>query len=384
MENTLEQIEAEKVKQNLKAFVSTLDGEGDGLNSPIDVLNGKNNNIPLGKTPEQLQEEEESNKKILEAEIEAEKIKQQGLVNQEKPNEENIEDDLTVIDFVKNNLGVEFKDVEGNDIVFENSFEGISDFVTKTSETLAKKYVDNILETKPEAKAFFDHVLAGGDVNSFKNNYIPDFGSVTLNKDNLDQLKNMFSQSLIAKGYSDEDVTGLIELAETKGNLLDKATQGQKELVKYREDFFVEQTKAKEQAELQAKQESENVVKEVKTIINSGKLLGIQLDKKSQDELLNYITKSIKNGFTQFEIDKDTKEKYSTEHELFEALQLMKGYQGILPKQVDKLKEVVQGSIPTKKNSSIPTSSSGKMVQKEEGKMPKLSTTDRDRILGLN
>lgn len=36
--------EQQKTKDALSAFVGTLDNQGDGLNSPTDILNGKNNN----------------------------------------------------------------------------------------------------------------------------------------------------------------------------------------------------------------------------------------------------------------------------------------------------------------------------------------------------
>ena len=375
--------EQQKTKDALTAFVGTLDNQGDGLNSPTDILNGVNNNKTVvvddvvDDKPKDTQQQVDDTTKDV---VDTTKDNQQQADNVNNDDNSN-EDELTVVEHITNTFGLDFKDEQGQPVVFENSFEGITDFVTKSSEVLAQKKIDSILETRPEAKAFYDHILAGGDVDSFKNSYIPDFGSVTLNKDNVDQLKNMYTQSLVAKGYADGDIKDFIELAETKGNLLDKATQGQKELVKYREDFFAQQNKAKEQAELQAKQESENVVKEVKTILGNGKLLGVQLDKKTSDDLLNYITKPVKNGYTQFEIDKNTKEKYTTEHELFEAFQLMKGYQGVLPKTVDKVKDVIKNSIPTKKNSSIPTSGNGKMVQKDAGKMPTISMTDRDRLL---
>jgi hypothetical protein len=375
--------EQQKTKDGLTAFVQALDNNGDGLNSPVDIVKGVNNNKSI-TVDDNVDDKSKDNQQVDDTTkdvVDVNKDNQQQADNTADDNTDSDEEELTVVDHIKNTFELDFKDEQGQDIVFENSFEGIADFVTKSSEVLAQKKIDTILETKPEAKAFYEHILAGGDVDSFKNSYIPDFGSVTLNKDNVDQLKNMYTQSLVAKGFQDSDIKDLLEVAETKGSLLDKATQGQKELVKYREDFFAQQTKAKEVAEIKAKEESEQIQKEVKTILGNGKLLGIQVDKKTSDDLLNYITKPVKNGYTQFEIDKNTKEKYTTEHELFEAYQLMKGYQGILPKTVEKVKDVVKNSIPTKKTGSIPTSGSGKMTQKDAGKMPTISMSDRDRLL---
>lgn len=372
--------EQEKTKESLKAFVGVLDNQGDGLNSPTDILNGKNNNKNADDTNDDKSEDNQQVDDKTKDVVDDNKDNQQ-QDNNDDDNNDSDEDELTVVDHIKNTFGLEFKNEKGEDITFENSFEGITDFVTKSSEILAQKKIDSVLETKPEAKAFYDHILAGGDVDSFKNSYIPDFGSVTLNKDNVDQLKHMYTQSLIAKGFNDGDIKDLLEVAETKGNLLDKATQGQKELVKYREDFFVEQTKAKEKAELQAKQESEQLEKQVKTILGNGKLLGVQLDKKVSNELLEYVQKPVKNGYTQFEIDKASEEKYTIEHQLFEAYQLMKGYKEVLPKTVEKVKEVIKNSIPTRKNGSVPTGGNGKLTQKDTGKMPTISISDRDKLL---
>lgn len=373
--------EQQKVKDNLTSFTKTLDNQGVGLNSPKDILEGKDNNftnvVVIPPIVEDTNKDKENQQQVQGNE---------GQENQDDKVNENT--DETVIDFTKKTLGIELKDEQGNDLTFENDFKGITDFVQKVVEiesvNKGKQYIDNVLETRPEVKALFEHILSGGDVDSFQKEYIPDFGTVTLNKDNIDQLKNMYTQSLIAKGLGDNDIKDLLEIAETKGQLLDKATLGQKELIQFRQNFLANQTKAKQESEKIEQQKWETTLKNIKDTLVTGKLLGIDIPKVEQDIFYNYITKPVKNGLTQLEIDKENKEKYTLQHELFEAYQLMKGYSGILPKQVEKVKDSMNNLVPTRKNGAVPTSSTGKIAQPNEGKFQKITASDRDKILGLN
>lgn len=133
--------EQQKTKDALTAFVGTLDNQGDGLNSPTDILNGVNNNkvvvvddIVDDKSKNNQQQVDDTTKDV----VDTTKDNQQQADNVNNDDNSN-EDELTVVEHITNTFGLDFKDEQGQPVVFENSFEGITDFVTKSSEVLAQK-----------------------------------------------------------------------------------------------------------------------------------------------------------------------------------------------------------------------------------------------------
>lgn len=357
----------------LTQFTKGLGNVGTGITPPREIT--KVDEVPADKI---ASDKIEADKLAEQQRLEAEKPKEGEQQQEEKEIEDAvIESDETIFDAVKKKLPFELKDEQGNDLTFKDDFDGIVEFTETVGKLHAQKAIDSFLNSNPDIKALSQHLTNGGTVDTFVKQAVPDYSKIVLDKDNVEQLKNIYSTSLKYKGYSDSDIQDLVGIAETNGKLVDKAKIGQTDLIKYREDFFANQEAQKVQFEKQQEQDRLETLNEVKTTLSKGKLLGAELTKQEQDSFLIYLTKSVKDGMTQHQLDQ---ENDSMEHELFHALQRFKKYTNVIPKVADKLKQMQNSGLPTRKNPAIIKSNDG--GESGSNVAVKVTASDRDMILG--
>lgn len=221
---------------------------GDGVkvdNTPVDIHDDKTNETTdLTRTPD-TPPVEENNDSGLEAgtelEIdgvsytiadngdiidkdgnvfkEAKDVKQ--FLEENKPTDENEE---ITLDSIKEAIGIDVKDENGNEIEFPDTPQGVKDYVdsviaTKTNE-VAEGAVNKLFMDNPMLKQFIDYVKITGTPRGFGE--IPDRSGIVLDKDNENQLAAVIRMAAEEFGNASMD-EAYIDFLKTSGRLYDTA-----------------------------------------------------------------------------------------------------------------------------------------------------------------
>jgi hypothetical protein len=231
--------------------------------------------------------------------------------------------------------GIQLFDENNNRIEFDLSLESLAKREKLIKDTFiregAKNYSSKFFEENPDIKAIYEHKLKTGTVEGFS--YNPKYSEIELNKEDSELLKNIIREAERLKGNDVEDTEDLIKFLEIENKIEDRANKSHSFLVAYEQ----KQDKSKEdklvaQRTKQIEQESEfygtyydNKGQEIivgtansiyDKIVNQGKFSsfvipedGIVIDREqkkirmSRKDIYDYISKPVKNGWTQAMID---------------------------------------------------------------------------------
>jgi len=155
------------------------------------------------------------------------------------------EDVIILQKMLKDDLGVELIDEEGNALSYDNSHAGIAKMVDDASTIKAKRAEDITFAKHPKAKAFLNHLIAGGDESNFFN--VPTtFRNIKIgeetanNKANMQVLyrdlivaeyrvaRNYDAQTNAQKAIIDQQAKSFYEYTESAGTDRDTAINSQK------------------------------------------------------------------------------------------------------------------------------------------------------------
>ncbi len=155
------------------------------------------------------------------------------------------EDVVILQKMLKDDLGVELVDSEGIALTYENSHAGIAKMVDDASTLKAQQSEDVTFAKHPKAKAFLNHLIAGGDESNFFN--VPTtFRNIKIGEETADNKANMKSlyrdliisefrqrndydnQSKAQKTVIDKQASSYYEYTESAGTDRDTAINAQK------------------------------------------------------------------------------------------------------------------------------------------------------------
>ena len=174
----------------------------------------------------------------------------------------------------------------------------------------------------PQLKSYFEHIVAGGNDSDFftsETNYkqitIPEDTETNVEANKRlrrDIIKQKFILSHDTSNYTEEDMQQLYNDAEewaefnfSKGTETDKAKEDLNWLHRY-EDNLNKQRDARNKEIIEERKESNNQFwQEVKTIVDTGELKGINIPKSERDAFYKYIAIPVnKDGQSQSQIDR--------------------------------------------------------------------------------
>jgi hypothetical protein len=221
---------------------------GDGVkvdNTPVDIHDDKTNETTdLTRTPENPPVEENTDSGLeagTELEIdgvsytiadngdiidkdgnvfkEAKDVKQ--FLEENKPTDE---DEEITLGSIKEAIGIDVKDENGNEIDFPDTPQGVKDYVdsviaTKTNE-VAEGAVNKLFMDNPMLKQFIDYVKITGTPRGFGE--IPDRSGIVLDKDNENRLAAVIRMAAEEFGNASMD-EAYIDFLKTSGRLYDTA-----------------------------------------------------------------------------------------------------------------------------------------------------------------
>lgn len=189
----------------------------------------------------------------------------------------------SVLDQLQTRFGSDFKDEDGNPIVFDNNAEGIAAYVdTVVQSRIAEAQtaaLNNLFETYPQVEQVINHLKLNGTLEDFVE--IPDRSSITVSKDNEEQQATFIREEWKLSGKKG-DVNKFIDYCKNAGILYDTAVESKEAVDSIYESRLAEQKAQVEAEEAAAAAEEKAYWENVEKTISKGELLGYSIPEQIQ------------------------------------------------------------------------------------------------------
>ena len=223
----------------------------------------------------------------------------------------------SVLNQLQTRFGSDFKDENGNPIVFDDNEEGIAAYVETVVQSRVKEaqtaVLNNLFETYPQVEQVINHLKLNGTLDDFVE--IPDRSQITVSKDNEEQQATFIREEWKLSGKKG-DVNKFIDYCKNAGILYDTAVESKEAVDSIYESRLAEQKAQVEAKEAAAAAEEKAYWDNVEKTISKGELLGysipeqIQCNKDgkkvmlSRKDFLKYVSTPVDNeGNTAYMLD---------------------------------------------------------------------------------
>jgi hypothetical protein len=189
----------------------------------------------------------------------------------------------SVLDQLQTRFGSDFKDKDGNPIVFDNNAEGIAAYVDTVVQSRIVEAqtaaLNNLFETYPQVEQVINHLKLNGTLEDFVE--IPDRSSITVSKDNEEQQATFIREEWKLSGKKG-DVNKFIDYCKNAGILYDTAVESKEAVDSIYESRLAEQKAQVEAKEAAAAAEEKAYWDNVEKTISKGELLGYSIPEQIQ------------------------------------------------------------------------------------------------------
>lgn len=210
---------------------------------------------------------------------------------------------------IREAVGVDVEDAEGNPVEFTNDAAGIKSYIESVIDLKSKEVreaaINRLYADKPYLKEVDDYYIAnGGSLNGF--GQLPDRSGITLDKDNEQQLEYVIRAAANEFGNKSLD-DNYIKYLKTTGNLYDVAKQQLDLLVE--KDKQTREAYAARAKEVQDQERNDTLAywKSVNEAVNSGVIGGYKIPESfvrevngkkitlTRSDFYDYLSKPIKD-----------------------------------------------------------------------------------------
>lgn len=189
----------------------------------------------------------------------------------------------SVLEQLQTRFGSDFKDENGNPIVFDNNTEGIAAYVETVVQSRVKEAqtaaINNLFETYPQVEQVINHLKLNGTLDDFVE--IPDRSQITVSKDNEEQQAAFIREEWKLSGKKG-DVNKFIDYCKNAGILYDTAVESKEAVDSIYESRLAEQKAQVEAKEAAAAAEEKAYWDNVEKTISKGELLGYSIPEQIQ------------------------------------------------------------------------------------------------------
>lgn len=189
----------------------------------------------------------------------------------------------SVLDQLQTRFGSDFKDEDGNPIVFDNNAEGIAAYVDTVVQSRIVEAqtaaLNNLFKTYPQVEQVINHLKLNGTLEDFVE--IPDRSSITVSKDNEEQQATFIREEWKLSGKKG-DVNKFIDYCKNAGILYDTAVESKEAVDSIYESRLAEQKAQVEAKEAAAAAEEKAYWENVEKTISKGELLGYSIPEQIQ------------------------------------------------------------------------------------------------------
>lgn len=189
----------------------------------------------------------------------------------------------SVLNQLQTRFGSDFKDENGNPIVFDDNEEGIAAYVETVVQSRVKEAqtaaINNLFETYPQVEQVINHLKLNGTLDDFVE--IPDRSQITVSKDNEEQQATFIREEWKLSGKKG-DVNKFIDYCKNAGILYDTAVESKEAVDSIYESRLAEQKAQVEAKEATAAAEEKAYWDNVEKTISKGELLGYSIPEQIQ------------------------------------------------------------------------------------------------------
>jgi len=191
---------------------------------------------------------------------------------------------------------------------FEDSVEGILAFSNKVAEIKAVELVEQRLkeveaDTPLIVKEFKTFIENGNSPEKFFETSLYDVNTIELIPSDVDTLKSVIIKDLELKNLDKNKIKRLIDVYEKEGELYIEAQESLESLKKHKEETELITAKQKEIDKQNEIESTQKLITSIKEVTDKGTLKNIIIPEKEKLEFFNYVTKPVKNGMSQHELD---------------------------------------------------------------------------------
>lgn len=186
--------------------------------------------------------------------------------------------ETSVLETLQTRFGTDFKDENGNTIVFEDTPEGLASYVDtvlkNNIEQTKDAVIDSLFKTYPVLEQVYTHIKLNGSLDNF--NVIPDRNGVVIDKDSEEQQIAVIKEEWELQGKKG-NVKGYIDYLKAAGILYDTAVESNKTVAEIYDSRRAE--KETELAELEAAEKAriDSYWKQVDEVVAKGEILGYKI-----------------------------------------------------------------------------------------------------------
>lgn len=186
--------------------------------------------------------------------------------------------ETSVLETLQTRFGTDFKDENGNTIVFEDTPEGLASYVDtvlkNNIEQTKDAVIDSLFKTYPVLEQVYTHIKLNGSLDNF--NVIPDRNGVVIDKDSEEQQIAVIKEEWELQGKKG-NVKGYIDYLKAAGILYDTAVESNKTVAEIYDARRAE--KETELAELEAAEKAriDSYWKQVDEVVAKGEILGYKI-----------------------------------------------------------------------------------------------------------
>lgn len=189
----------------------------------------------------------------------------------------------SVLEQLQTRFGSDFKDENGNPIVFDDNEEGIAAYVETVVQSRVKEAqtaaINNLFETYPQVEQVINHLKLNDTLDDFVE--IPDRSQITVSKDNEEQQATFIREEWKLSGKKG-DVSKFIDYCKNAGILYDTAVESKEAVDSIYESRLAEQKAQVEAKEAAAAAEEKAYWDNVEKTISKGELLGYSIPEQIQ------------------------------------------------------------------------------------------------------
>lgn len=225
--------------------------------------------------------------------------------NKDKKDDDDDDDDEDsdelppLVDEVKGLLGFDIEDE------FEDTPEGLVELTKSAATKMADTQLKELFDAMPDVEQYMQFRLQGGDSSQFFETFYgeTDYSTTQVKEDDIAMQEHLVRRAMELKGIDQEDIKTSVEEFKNTGILQSQAEIARRGLVKYqsreKERLLQEQQK---QAEEVQKQTDAYWTEVTETIQKSNELRGIPISEKDKKELMDYVSKPVRDGMSAFQI----------------------------------------------------------------------------------
>jgi len=235
-----------------------------------------------------------------------------------------VEEESTLVSELIELVGYEDLDPEQ----YEDSVEGLGKLIQDSAQKLGAQQWDAMLAQLPEVKEFYDYVVNGGDPEAYHTvrGQAKDYDQIEIDEKDEAQQERLVRDALSLNDHEKEEIDNIVEKYKAGGILKDQAELALRGLKRYTTKQKAELTERQTKLAEEQKQKVQEFWTGVKTTIkDQDEFRGIRIPKKEKDPFYDYISKPVKDGYTQRDLDAlemGLEEKIAVDYLLFKKLDL--------------------------------------------------------------